>query len=200
MRGLTVQQPDAQGFGLAGSGMFVINPPHTLHGRTAAALLPWLAQVLGQHAGAAHLLQQQRCPGTATRGHAAVSVSARVRVLPFVAFMLLLMLRGWLPPDGAWGIDPRWIYGLSVLVVGGMLIALAQEYGELARQTLPDARESLWAVGVGLAVFVLWIQLDAPWMTLGEATRQLPAAERRRRHRLAAGRGALGRRGAAWCR
>ena len=26
-----VQQPDAQGFGLAGSGMFVINPPHTLH-------------------------------------------------------------------------------------------------------------------------------------------------------------------------
>ena len=55
--------------------------------------------------------------------------------------MLLLMLRGWVPPDGAWGIDPRWIYGLSVLVVGGMLIAWRQEYGELARQTLPDARE-----------------------------------------------------------
>ena len=28
---LTVQEPDAQGFGLAGSGVFVINPPHTLH-------------------------------------------------------------------------------------------------------------------------------------------------------------------------
>src|SRR5207253_9485817 len=28
---LTVQHPDAQGFGLAGSGVFVINPPYTLH-------------------------------------------------------------------------------------------------------------------------------------------------------------------------
>ena len=84
--------------------------------------------------------------------------------------MLLLMLRGWVPADGAWGIDPRWIYGLSVLVVGGMLIAWRQEYGELARQTLPDAREWLWAIGIGLGVFVVWIRLDAPWMTLGEAT------------------------------
>lgn len=99
-----------------------------------------------------------------------LSRSARVRVWPFVAFMLLLMLRGWVPADGAWGIDPRWIYGLSVLVVGGMLIAWRQEYGELARQTLPDAREWLWAIGIGLGVFVVWIRLDAPWMTLGEAT------------------------------
>ena len=28
---MTVQQPDQQGFGLAGSGMFIINPPYTLH-------------------------------------------------------------------------------------------------------------------------------------------------------------------------
>ena len=27
---LTVQEPDARGFGLAGSGVFVLNPPHTL--------------------------------------------------------------------------------------------------------------------------------------------------------------------------
>lgn len=101
-----------------------------------------------------------------------LSRSARVRVLPFAAFMLLLMLRGWAPPDGAWGIDPRWIYGATVVVVGGMLIAWRKEYGELSRQTLPDAREALWAVGIGLVVFVLWIHLDAPWMTLGEATAQ----------------------------
>jgi uncharacterized protein len=99
-----------------------------------------------------------------------VSRAERVRVLPFLAFILLLALRGWLPPDGQWGIDPRWVYGLSVLVVGGMLLAWRKEYGELARQTLPDAREALWAVLVGLAIFVLWIHLDAPWMTLGEAT------------------------------
>lgn len=99
-----------------------------------------------------------------------MSRAARVRVLPFIAFMLLLMLRGAAPADGSWGIDPRWIYGLTVLVVGGMLIAWRDEYGELFRQTRPDARQGLLAVGVGLLVFVLWIQLEAPWMVVGEAT------------------------------
>jgi CAAX prenyl protease-like protein len=98
-----------------------------------------------------------------------MSRAARVRALPFLAFMLLLALRGALPPEGVWGIDPRWIYGLTVLIVGGMLIAWRREYGELSRVNLPDARQLLGAVAVGLGVFVLWIQLDAPWMTLGEA-------------------------------
>lgn len=55
---LDVQQPDAQGFGLVGSGVVVINPPHTLHGQLRDAL-PWLAQVLAQHAGASHRLEQR---------------------------------------------------------------------------------------------------------------------------------------------
>jgi hypothetical protein len=99
-----------------------------------------------------------------------LSHAAHVRTLPFLAFMLLLALRGALPQESAWGLDPRWIYGLSVLVVGGMLLAWRKEYGELARQNLPDAPQLLWAVAVGLGVFVLWIHLDAPWMTLGKAT------------------------------
>ncbi|MEP7303345.1 MAG: 23S rRNA (adenine(2030)-N(6))-methyltransferase RlmJ, partial [Caldimonas sp.] len=48
---LSVQQPDAQGYGLAGSGMFVINPPHALSGQLEA-ILPWLVDVLGQYDGA----------------------------------------------------------------------------------------------------------------------------------------------------
>lgn len=98
------------------------------------------------------------------------SRSALVRVAPFACFMLLLGLRGLAPADGDWGIDPRWIYALSLLVVGGMLLVWRGEYGELARQNRPDSRELLLATGVGLLVFVLWIELDAPWMTLGEAT------------------------------
>lgn len=54
---LTVQQPDAQGFGLAGSGVFVFNPPHTLH-EELQAVLPFLAGALSQYAGAHHLLAQ----------------------------------------------------------------------------------------------------------------------------------------------
>jgi 23S rRNA (adenine2030-N6)-methyltransferase len=55
---LTLQPPDAMGFGLAGSGVLVINPPHTLHTQLQAAL-PWLVRGLGQYPGASHLLEQR---------------------------------------------------------------------------------------------------------------------------------------------
>ena len=54
---LSVQQPDAQGFGLAGSGVFVLNPPHTLHA-SLASTLPYLVDVLGQYAGANFLIER----------------------------------------------------------------------------------------------------------------------------------------------
>ena len=55
---LSVQVPDMQGFGLAGSGMFVINPPYTLHDELAA-VLPTLVDVLGQYDGANYLLEHK---------------------------------------------------------------------------------------------------------------------------------------------
>ena len=53
---LTVAEPNDRGFGMLGSGLFVINPPHTL----AAALreaLPVLLRLLGQYSGADHRLE-----------------------------------------------------------------------------------------------------------------------------------------------
>ena len=91
-----------------------------------------------------------------------------LRVIPFAAFMLLLALRGAAPDDGAWGFDPRWIYGATVLVVGALLAVFWREYGELARQNWPATRDLLMAGAVGAAVFGAWIVLDAPWMMLGE--------------------------------
>jgi 23S rRNA (adenine2030-N6)-methyltransferase len=55
---LTVQQTDALGFGLAGSGVFVINPPHTLHAQLAG-VLPWLHDALKQFDGGGVLLDQR---------------------------------------------------------------------------------------------------------------------------------------------
>jgi len=92
---------------------------------------------------------------------------AIVRIAPFALFMGLLAVRGLAPDDGSWGFDARWLYGVTVLAVGAVLATWWREYGELALQTLPDAREWAAAIGAGLAVFVLWISLDAPWMTLG---------------------------------
>jgi 23S rRNA (adenine2030-N6)-methyltransferase len=55
---LTVQQPDARGFGMAGSGVFLFNPPHTLHAALAQAL-PWLHENLKQFDGGSWLLDQR---------------------------------------------------------------------------------------------------------------------------------------------
>ena len=97
-----------------------------------------------------------------------LSRTAWLRIAPFALFMALLALRGAAPADGSWGFDARWLYGATVLAVGALLAWFWRDYGELARQNLPDARETLLAVAVGLVVFALWIQLDAKWMTLGE--------------------------------
>ncbi len=96
-----------------------------------------------------------------------LSRAAVARILPFAAFMLLLILRGALPADGSGAIDPRWVYGITVLVVGSLLAYFWREYGELVAQTWPSLSEAALGAGVGLVVFALWIHLDAPWMTLG---------------------------------
>ena len=97
-----------------------------------------------------------------------LSRAALLRLLPFVAFMALLALRSLAPTDDRWGFDTRWLYGLNLLVVGGLLLAWWREYGELARQNGPSPREWLLSIAVGMVVFALWIRLDAPWMQIGE--------------------------------
>lgn len=56
---LTVQQQaDVRGFGMLGSGMFIINPPFTLHDDLQACM-PYLVDKLGQYDGANFLLEQR---------------------------------------------------------------------------------------------------------------------------------------------
>jgi len=99
-----------------------------------------------------------------------LSRAAVARTMPFAVFMVLLAVRGALPADGAAAIDPRWVYGATVLIVAALLAWFWREYGELVRQTLPSAGEAGLATGVGLVVFALWVTLDAPWMQIGEAS------------------------------
>jgi 23S rRNA (adenine2030-N6)-methyltransferase len=53
---LTVARPNERGFGLLGSSMVVINPPHTLQESLTRAL-PEMARRLAQFEGASHLLE-----------------------------------------------------------------------------------------------------------------------------------------------
>jgi 23S rRNA (adenine2030-N6)-methyltransferase len=55
---MTVQEPDSQGFGLAGSGVFIINPPFSLHDQVLA-VMPYLVDVLGQYDDANFLVEQR---------------------------------------------------------------------------------------------------------------------------------------------
>lgn len=52
---LTVAETDVRGFGMTGSSMVVINPPHGL-ADTLREVLPYLVKVLGQFDSASHLL------------------------------------------------------------------------------------------------------------------------------------------------
>ena len=50
---MTVQEPDENGFGMLGSGLFVINPPWTLK-TTMATVMPYLIEKLAQYPGASY--------------------------------------------------------------------------------------------------------------------------------------------------
>jgi uncharacterized protein len=96
-----------------------------------------------------------------------LSRAAVARIAPFTAFMLLQAARGLLPAEGAAGITPQGLDAAAVLIVAALLAWFWREYGELVQQTLPSTNEALVAVGLGVLVFVLWIQLDAPVFRIG---------------------------------
>ncbi|OZI34422.1 23S rRNA (adenine(2030)-N(6))-methyltransferase RlmJ [Bordetella genomosp. 10] len=55
---LSVRKPAATGFGLHGSGMFLVNPPWTLHAALKEAM-PWLTGLLAQDERAHFVLEQR---------------------------------------------------------------------------------------------------------------------------------------------
>ncbi len=54
----SVQTPSKEGFGMHGSGMFIVNPPWILHGMLQEAM-PYLVRHLGQDEGAGYTLEHQ---------------------------------------------------------------------------------------------------------------------------------------------
>lgn len=97
--------------------------------------------------------------------------AAWARVIPFVLFIVILALRGNWPASMQSMLDPRWLYGVGVLVVAGALYLSWPQFRELAS----DQRRLGWsgwtlAILIGVVVFELWIHLTDPWMLLGHPT------------------------------
>jgi CAAX prenyl protease-like protein len=95
---------------------------------------------------------------------------ALVRILPFAVYIGFIVLESVLPAGlvEAGPLAGKWLYGLQVLAAGALLAWLWPRYEELRG---PAGRASDWvlAVGVGLLVFVAWINLDLPWARFGES-------------------------------
>lgn len=92
---------------------------------------------------------------------------ATVRSVPFALYIALLaltplvqkLLPGW---------DSRWLYAVQIGAVMVALAVFSRSYVELFAGVAVRARDWALTVGVGIVVFIAWINLDLPWATLGE--------------------------------
>ena len=72
------------------------------------------------------------------------------RAAPFLLFMVLLGLRGTLRSA-----QVRWVYAVSVALVGAVLMAFRCDYAELSRAHWPMAAGLALAAATGLAVLLV---------------------------------------------
>lgn len=89
-----------------------------------------------------------------------------VRSLPFGLYIALLVLEGLLV-DAVPGFDARWLYPVKAGLVALALAVLWRHYSELKTWGL-SLGNLLSSILVGIVVLVLWVNLDAGWMLMGE--------------------------------
>ena len=97
--------------------------------------------------------------------------AALVRSLPFLLYMIALALEPVVAPGLG---DERWWYlgrvGLAALALVGLFCC----YGELTSREGLSWRNIVLALAAGLAVFVTWINVDQPGLTLGKSAGFMP--------------------------
>jgi len=86
------------------------------------------------------------------------------RTLPFALYMVILVTAP-LVADAVPALDGRWLYPVKVATVAVALVLLWRQFGELKTQRL-GLGGTLLAVAGGVAVFLAWINLDLPWLSI----------------------------------
>jgi len=98
------------------------------------------------------------------------------RIVPFAAFMsfiavgsLVELINGETSGsgDGTSHVN-LWLYPVKTLVVGSLLLFFWTRFRELQNPIFASWGEGLQAIGVGLLVYYLWVQMDWPWAIQGE--------------------------------
>jgi CAAX prenyl protease-like protein len=82
------------------------------------------------------------------------------RSLPFGLYIGVMVLDPILRPLLPAGLDERWFYGVKVGLVLLALAALWRQYTELTDIASVQGSDWAWGLGIGVAVFVLWVNLD----------------------------------------
>lgn len=90
------------------------------------------------------------------------------RIVPFAAYLAFIAIADLLGRLGLEAPALRWLYPLKIAVVLALLLCYRKQYRELQWRGLRAATVGL-AVLVGVVVLVLWINLNASWMILGNA-------------------------------
>lgn len=90
------------------------------------------------------------------------------RIAPFAAYMAFIVVADLLGRLGWTAQEMLWLYPLKIVTVVALLLVWRRHYQELSAAR-PGRQGLLAAVVVGIVVFVLWINLDASWMQVGES-------------------------------
>lgn len=95
--------------------------------------------------------------------------AAWLRILPFAAYLLFIVIGDVLERLGVRPDALRWLYPAKIALVALLLALFWRRYHELSRFRLAPSTAAI-ALAAGVAVFVLWISLDAGWMLVGSPT------------------------------
>ncbi len=95
-----------------------------------------------------------------------LSRAAWVRILPFLVYLLFILVADVLERVGVSAAALRWLYPVKIVAVLVTLVICWREYQELHRWRLSPIGAG-GAVLVGLVVFALWISLSSGWMLIG---------------------------------
>jgi CAAX prenyl protease-like protein len=91
-----------------------------------------------------------------------------VRMVPFLAYMGFIFVADMLERAGVGGATLRWLYPVKIVVVAGLLLLFWRQYDELRAVRISFGVVAA-SVLAGVLVFVLWINLNANWMVVGQS-------------------------------
>lgn len=95
--------------------------------------------------------------------------AAVYRIAPFFLYMAFIAVADLARRMGWSAAELRWLYPVKVGVVALALWCWRRHYSEL-RGAKPGAGALALSAAVGVAVLVLWLNLDAGWMRIGQSS------------------------------